>query len=102
MANSGMRSSMTTSLNKGDRQGRSTRFANDDEEDYVMDDEGDANEQLEKMRRLETEMKDSGRPPLSGISMARDGLTTASTRVVDLTSDQISYGIRPSTSIQLQ
>ena len=69
---------------------KSTRFGgnqNEDDEDFVLNDEDDANEQLEKMRKLESERKKGGKPPLSGLSKGREGLTTASTRVVDLTAD---------------
>lgn len=66
-------------------KGKSTRFE-DDEDDYVLDDDGEAHDQLEKMRSLEADRK----PLPSGkavSSYTRGGLSSASTRIVDLTSD---------------
>lgn len=55
------------------------------------------------MSRLEAERKKfgkSGRDTKSSYGK-RESTQSATTRVVDLTDDQISYGIRPSTSIML-
>lgn len=82
--------------------GRATRFSqaiNEDEEDFVINDDGDdAAEQLDKMRKLEQERSKTFRSQGS----ARHGLASASTKIVDLTADQVSYGMRPSTAIQLE
>lgn len=81
------------------KKGRSTRFE-DDEDDYVLDDDDEAHDQLEKMRSLEADRKPQ--PHGKAVSSyTRGGLSSASTRIVDLTSDQVSYGMRPSTAIQL-
>ena len=53
------------------------------------------------MGRLEAERKLAKKPPQYSAFSSHKGLASASTRIVDLTDDQISYGIRPSTSIQL-
>jgi len=66
-------------------KGKSTRFE-DDEDDYVLDDDDEAHDQLEKMRSLEADRK----PQPAGkavSSYTRGGLSSASTRIVDLTSD---------------
>lgn len=79
---------------------RSTRFTNainEDEEDFVIndddDDDDEALDQLEKMKRLEAERKGgmkSGGTLMSAYTNfkgGREGLSSASTRIVDLTTD---------------
>ena len=53
------------------------------------------------MNRLEADRKPAKNGLASAYTNIRDNLSSATTRFVDLTSDQMSYGIRPSTSIQL-
>lgn len=54
------------------------------------------------MRRLESERRKNVKSQ-GTIQSAyqRHGLSSASTRIVDLTTDQVKYGMRPSTAIQL-
>lgn len=88
-------------------QQKTTRFSGveneEEEDDFVLNDDDDegaeADEQLEKMKRLEAER---GKPPRGNVPMsAYTNSNNRATRIVDLTSDQVSYGIRPSTSVQL-
>lgn len=64
----------------------------------IYDDNDDDEEQLDKMKRLEAERNTNKnrRSTMSAFSKA-----SIANLVVDLTSDQISYGIRPSTVVQL-
>jgi hypothetical protein len=78
----------------------------DEEEDFLLDDDNEAEddfEQLEKMKKLEADRLKKGLPPRAGglksAFSKRDNISSATTRIVDLTEDQISYGIRPSTAI---
>ena len=86
----------------GGLYGRATRFSqaiNEDEEDFVInDDADDAVEQIDKMKRLDSERGKGGK----SLGSARHCIASASTRIVDLTVDQVSYGMRPSTAIQLE
>lgn len=79
-------------------QNKNTRFEAEDHDFMIYDDNGDDEEQLDKMKKLEADRKTAkNRGAMSAFSKA-----SIATLVVDLTSDQISYGIRPSTVIQLQ
>lgn len=81
----------------GLRKNKNTRFE-DDDDFMIYDDNDDDEEQLDKMKRLEADRKTTkNRGATSAFSKA-----STSTRIVDLTSDQISYGIRPSTVVQLE
>ncbi len=84
----------------------------ENEDDFMIDDDIDNNEnseQYDKMKELEDKRnKSSKNPKRDGLQSAYTskrggpgGLSSATTRIVDLTDDQISYGIRPSTAIQL-
>jgi hypothetical protein len=78
----------------GLRKNKNTRFE-DDDDFMIYDDNDDDEEQLDKMKRLEADRKTTkNRGAMSAFSKA-----STSTRIVDLTYDQISYGIRPSTVV---
>jgi len=53
------------------------------------------------MQSLENERNHRGKRNLKSSYVKRPQISSASTRVVDLTDDQIGYGIRPSTAICL-
>jgi hypothetical protein len=75
----------------------------DDEEDFMIDEdsENEGSEQVERMQSLENARNYRGKRNLKSSYVKRPQISSASTRVVDLTDDQISYGIRPSTAICL-
>ena len=67
------------------------------------DSENEGNEQVEKMQSLENERWKKGKSgrSLKSSYVKRPPISSASARIVDLTDDQIAYGIRPSTAICL-
>ncbi len=67
------------------------------------DSENDGNEQVERMQNLENERNNNGKSGRNVKSSyyKRPPISSAAARIVDLTEDQISYGIRPSTAIHL-
>lgn len=65
------------------------------------DSENEGSEQVERMQSLENARNYRGKRNLKSSYVKRPQISSASTRVVDLTDDQISYGIRPSTAICL-
>ena len=76
----------------------------DDEEDFMIDEdsENDGSDQVDKMQSLENERNHRGKRNLKSSYLKRPQMSSAATtRVVDLTDDQIGYGIRPSTAICL-
>jgi hypothetical protein len=77
----------------------------DNEDDFLLDDESgnEGEEQYNRMSKMEADRKKkaiTGRDAKSSYGK-RNNAQSATTRVVDLTEDQISYGIRPSTAIML-
>lgn len=80
----------------------------ENEDDFMIDEDSDNNEsseQFDKMQEMEeARNKSSKKSNRDGLKSAYTskrggGLSSATTRIVDLTDDQISYGIRPSTAI---
>jgi len=103
-----MRTSQAAS-NKRGVTSKSTRFAGikEDDEDFLIEDDYEGDDvivQLDKMKKLDAERKGGNQKRSGGgfSAFTRGNLSSASTRIVDLTEDQISYGMRPSTAIQLQ
>lgn len=76
------------------------------EDDFLIDEdsENEDSEQMEKMQELDNERrrKEKRGRDLKSAYSKHAGISSATTRIVDLTDDQISYGIRPSTAIQLE
>ena len=75
----------------------------DDEEDFMIDEdsENEGSEQVERMQSLENARNFRSKRNLKSSYIKRPQISSATTRVVDLTDDQIGYGIRPSTAICL-
>lgn len=75
----------------------------DDEEDFIIDEdsENEGSEQVERMQSLENARNFRGKRNLKSSYVKRPQISSAASRVVDLTDDQIGYGIRPSTAICL-
>jgi hypothetical protein len=78
-----------------------TNVINEDEEDFVLEDnDEEGNYQVDQMNKME-ENRGGKSPKRSNVlsDFGRASLQSASTRIIDLTSDPLGYGIRPSTAI---
>jgi hypothetical protein len=78
-----------------------TNVINEDEEDFVLEDnDEEGNYQVDQMNKME-ENRGGKSPKKSNVlsDFGRASLHSASTRIIDLTSDPLGYGIRPSTAI---
>ena len=77
--------------------------AEEDEEEIREDEDFDGDEQEHQMKSLER--RAAGRPAKSALPGLRPQKTTgglAKPKLHDLTQDQVAYGMRPSTAVQLQ